>query len=90
MGYRNQELPKTRGQAFAMVKEAEAYAAIREANALGEIAEFNELYTAYKSSPKIMKKRLYLETMEKVLPGIKKVIVDEKGNSVQLLNMGIK
>ncbi len=90
LGYRNQEIPKTRGQAFAMVKEAEAYAAIREANALGEIAEFNELYTAYKSSPKIMKKRLYLETMEKILPGIKKVIVDEKGNSVQLLNMGIK
>ncbi len=88
LGYRNQELPKARGIAFAKIKEAEAYAAKRLAQAEGEVAEYSELLSAYKSSPRNMKKRLYLETMEKVLPGIKKIIVDEKGQSMQLFNVG--
>ncbi len=88
LGYQNLKLPKARGQAFSNIKAAEAWATARIAKAEGETAQFNALLQEYKSSKKITKKRLYLETMEKVLPGIRKVIIDDKNQNLNLLNLG--
>ncbi|XPV76520.1 MAG: FtsH protease activity modulator HflK [Desulfovibrio sp.] len=77
--YRNDILPKTRGQAAAMVNEAEAYKASKIKQSQGEAARFTALLKEYKKAPDVTRKRLYLETMEKVLsnPELEKVILSD-------------
>lgn len=85
----NRIIPRARGEADETVQLAEAYALTRVNVATGEAARFNSLFEEYVKAPEVTKKRLYLETMERILPKIGgKIIVDEKGNSVlPLLNM---
>lgn len=79
----NKVIPKARGQAEATVQEAEGYATERVNNAEGEVARFNALYSEYVKAPDVTKRRLYLETMAKVMPNLGNVIItDQKGNSV--------
>jgi membrane protease subunit HflK len=82
-------VPRAKGEAQETVQLAEAYALTRVNGARGEAARFNSLYTEYMKAPEVTKKRIYLETMERILPKIgNKVIVDEKGNNVlPLLNL---
>lgn len=87
-GYRNKVIPEARGQVSKIINAAQAYAIERKNQAEGEISEFDQLLAKYKTSKKVTRKRLYLETMEEILPGIKKVIVDGKGNNVNLMNLG--
>jgi modulator of FtsH protease HflK len=66
-----------------MIQQAEGYALNRVNRSQGEVARFNELYTEYIQAPEVTKKRIYLETMEKVIPLIgQKIIVDDEGNNV--------
>jgi len=79
----NKVIPRASGQAEETIQKAEGYATERVNNALGEAARFNALYSEYIKAPEVTKRRIYLETMESVLPRLgNKIITDEKGNNV--------
>jgi len=79
----NRVIPHARGEALETIQKAEGYAAARVNNAMGEAARFNMLYLEYLKAPEITKRRLYLETMQKVLPVMNnKIITDQDGNNV--------
>ncbi len=86
-GYREDVLPKARGQAQSIIRAAEAYKAERMKRAEGDAARFLAVLKEYKEAKDVTRKRLYLETMEKILPGIRKFIVDPEagGNVLQFL-----
>ncbi|UCC23686.1 MAG: FtsH protease activity modulator HflK [Planctomycetota bacterium] len=86
-GYREDILPKARGKAASIIREAEGYKAERMKRAEGDAARFLTVLKEYEKAKKVTRKRLYLETMEKILPGIRKFIVDPEagGNVLQFL-----
>lgn len=86
-GYANLEIPKARGEAQALIQNAEGYAISRVNQALGETAEFEAYLEKGKRSSKITRQRLYLETLEEVLPNVKKIIADEKSGAIPLLQI---
>ena len=82
-GYRNAVIPEARGQAAKIVREAEGYRERVIKTAEGDANRFSQQYAEYKKAPDITRKRLYLETMEEILPTVKKFIMDnKKGNGV--------
>jgi modulator of FtsH protease HflK len=85
----NRVVPRARGEAEETIQLAEAYALTRVNGAKGEADRFVALYNEYMKAPEVTKKRIYLETMERLLPRLgNKIIVDERGNSVlPLLNL---
>lgn len=85
----NRVIPRARGEAEETIQLAEAYMLNRVNRAKGESERFNSLFEAYIKAPEVTKQRIYLETMERILPKIgNKIIVDEKGNNVlPLLNI---
>lgn len=85
----NKVIPKASGQAQETIQKAEGYATERINRAKGEVSRFNDLYKEYLKAPEVTKRRIYLETMEQILPRVGNMIItDEKGNSVlPLLNM---
>jgi len=88
----NKIIPKARGQAEETIQKAEGYATERVNNALGEATRFDALYREYIKAPDITKQRIYLETMQSVIPRLgNKIITDEEGNNVlPLLQMQMK
>lgn len=86
----NRVIPRARGEAAETIQLAEAFYLNRVNRATGEADRFNSLYEAYIKAPEVTKKRIYLETMERVLPKLQhKIILDEKGNNIlPLLNLG--
>ena len=74
--YANGIIPNARGEAKKMVLDAEAYEKEVIDRATGEAKRFESLLTAYQHAPDVTRKRLYMETMEKVLAKVDKVIVD--------------
>ena len=88
-GYRNDVIPKARGEAEAMIRSAEGFRESRVKRAEGDVAKFNAVLKEYRKAKDITRERLYLETMEKVLPGVEKVIIPDKdsGNMLNLLNL---
>jgi membrane protease subunit HflK len=79
----NKVIPKARGQALETIQKAEGYALERVNNAQGEVARFTDLYTEYIKAPEVTRRRIYLETMNKVLPLLgNKIITDKNGNNV--------
>ncbi|MCH2451268.1 MAG: FtsH protease activity modulator HflK [Gracilimonas sp.] len=87
----NRVIPRARGQAQETIQRAEGYASERINNAEGEVSRFNDLYAEYIKAPQVTKQRIFLETMEEVIPKMgKKIITDESGNNVlPLLQMQI-
>ena len=75
--YREDILPKARGQAIQMQQEAQAYKQSVIARATGDADRFNAVYEAYKTGEDVTKKRIYLETMEEVLKNAQKIVIDE-------------
>jgi len=74
----NAVIPKAKGEAQQMIAEAEGYAADRVNRAEGDAALFREVLAAYRRAPDVTRRRIYLETMQSVLPQVKrKVILDE-------------
>jgi len=90
-GYRNDVIPKARGEAEAMIRDAEGFKASRIKRAEGDAAKFSTILKEYRKAKSITEKRLYLETMEKVLPDIEKIIIPDKdsGNMLNLLNLNL-
>jgi len=88
-GYRNDVIPKARGEAEAMIRDAEGFRESRIKRSEGDAAKFTTILKEYRKAKSITQKRLYLETMERVLPGIEKIIVPDKdsGNMLNLLNL---
>ena len=88
----NRVIPRARGEAEETIQLAEAYSLTRVNGAKGEAARFESLYLEYIKAPEVTKKRIYLETMARILPKLEnKIIVDERGNNVlPLLNIDKK
>lgn len=79
----NRVIPRAAGEAEQTIQQAEGYALDRVNRAQGEVSRFNDLYAEYIKAPEVTKRRIFLETMEDILPKMgQKIITDEKGNSV--------
>jgi membrane protease subunit HflK len=82
-GYKEDLIPKARGEARSMVLAAEAYKEEKVNRAQGDVDKFLAVLEEYEKAKEVTRKRLYLEAMEKVLPGIRKFIIDsETGDDV--------
>ena len=88
-GQYNRAVPKARGEAERKISDARGYAIQRINEAEGDAAKFNALYTEYSKAPEITRRRLYLETMTKVVPVLgRKIILDEAADQLlPLLNL---
>ena len=88
-GYRNDVIPKARGEAESMIRSAEGFKESRIKRSEGDAINFTTVLKEYRKAKSITEKRLYLETMQKVLPGIEKFIVPdrESGGLLNLLNL---
>lgn len=75
--YRNDIVPRARGEAQRLIQEADAYRQQVLAQAQGEAQRFVSVYNAYKLAEDVTKQRLYLETMEAILRGTNKIIIDQ-------------
>jgi len=84
--YANKVLAGARGEAAQKLEEAEGYRAQVVNDAKGEASRFSAVLTEYHNAPDVTRKRLYLETMEKVLGGLDKIILD---NSVSGDGQGV-
>jgi len=78
--YVNRVVPEARGNVARITQAAEAYKSQTVAEATGQTARFIKIYEQYKKAPAVTRERMYLETMEKVLGGTDKIILDS-GNS---------
>jgi len=74
--YANSIVPEARGQAQKMILEAEAYKAQVVSRAQGEASRFLSVYKEYSVAKDVTRKRIYLETMQEILTGMNKVILD--------------
>ena len=89
LGYQNDVIPKARGGAEKLIREAEAYREERIKRAEGDASKFRSVLAEYRKAKNVTEKRLYLETMEQILPGIEKVVLDEEvGNLLNVLPLG--
>ncbi|MBC8415378.1 MAG: FtsH protease activity modulator HflK [Candidatus Cloacimonetes bacterium] len=86
----NQIIPEARGKAKRTIEEAEGYAINRVNRANGDAQRFIQMYNQYKFAKSVTKTRLYLETMQKILPKVEKVyVVDEAQKGLlPLLDLG--
>ncbi len=86
-GYREDLIPKARGEVQEILEAAEAYKQERTLKAKGDGARFDSVLTEYRKAPEVTRERMHLETIERVLPNVEKIIIDAKGaqNVVPLL-----
>jgi len=75
-GYYNDVIPDARGEAVKITKEAEGYKIERIRKAEGDVAKFNQILREYQKGKDVTKYRLYIETMELILPRMKKFIME--------------
>ena len=75
--YRNQVLPRAKGDASAIIQKAEAYKAQTVARAKGDVQRFTQVYDQWAKAKDITSERIYLETLEEVLRNVNKVMVDK-------------
>lgn len=87
---RNRLIPEAKAKQDKLVREAEGYASRRKAEATGEISALLAKFEAYQQAPEITKKRLYLESMERVLEesGPKLILDDGLSNLLPVLPIG--
>lgn len=87
--YANRVVPEARGAAARIVQEAEGYKEQTVQEAQGQASRFTQVYDQYKNAPDVTRERIYLETMERVLGGTDKIILDSKGpGAVPYLPLG--
>ncbi len=78
LGYRNQIVPRARGEAAQMLEQAAGYKAAKVAEATGAAQRFNAQVGAYQQAPGVTRDRMYLETMQDVMKNVPKVITTSK------------
>ena len=88
--YANKVVPDARGRAAQILQVAEGYKEQAIAEAKGQSARFIKVYDEYKKAPNVTRERIYLETMERVLSGSEKLVLDggPSGGPVPLLPLG--
>jgi membrane protease subunit HflK len=74
--YANRVVPEARGRAAKITQDSEAYREQTVAEAKGQASRFSQVYDQYKRAPDVTRQRIYLETMERVLGGTDKTIID--------------
>ena len=77
----NREVPRARGEAKKVLQEAEGYAVERVNKARGETNRFLALLTEYRKAPSVTRSRIYLETLEEVLPRLDEIYVMDAQNA---------
>jgi membrane protease subunit HflK len=77
-GQYNRVIPRARGEALQTIQEAEGYATDRVNRAKGDASRFNALRTAYAKAPEVTRRRIYLETMQAVLPQVERKLILDK------------
>jgi membrane protease subunit HflK len=80
-GYREDVVPKARGEAAQMLQQAEAYAAQRVIRAQGDTARFLKVLEEYDKARSVTRDRLYLESIERILPGTQMFILNNDGRA---------
>jgi modulator of FtsH protease HflK len=83
--YSNEVLPKSKGNAAEMLNKAEAYKQKRIAEAQGDVAAFSAILAQYELGKYVTRVRMYIETMEEILPNMNKYIVDDDGSTLKFL-----
>jgi len=76
--YANKMVPEARGEAERILQGAEGFKQQTVAEAQGQTARFLKVYDEYKKAPEVTRKRIFLETMERVMGGTDKIIIDDK------------
>jgi len=76
--YASRIVPEARGQAAQILQSAEAYRERVVAEAQGAASRFTQVYETYRAAPELTRERIFLETMERVLGGMDKIIIDQK------------
>ncbi len=83
--YRNEKIPAAEAEADRIIQEAEAQRQERINEANGQVARFNALYEEYINYPEVTRRRMFYETMEEVLPGLKVIIQTQDGTMTTML-----
>jgi modulator of FtsH protease HflK len=83
--YRNQVVPRAKGEAASIIQRAEGYKATTVARSRGDAQRFDQVYEQYNKARDITAERLYLETIEEVLRNVSKVLVDKNGTATGVL-----
>jgi membrane protease subunit HflK len=79
----NKVIPKAKGDAQKMIEEAKGYAIKRVNEAKGDAAKFNSIYREFSKAPEVTRQRIYLETMNEILPKVgRKLITDENTTGI--------
>ena len=86
-GYRNDIIPKARGEAQAQIREAEGYKEARIARAEGDVSKFNSVLKEYRKSKEVTETRMFLETAEEILSNREKIIVPDGKEGSNLINL---
>ncbi|MCI8418548.1 MAG: FtsH protease activity modulator HflK [Lachnospiraceae bacterium] len=81
--YRNEQIPQARAEADKILQDAEAQKESRINEAEGQVARFNSMYEEYVKYPNTTRQRMFYETMEEVMPGMKIIIQGENGSQIQ-------
>lgn len=82
--YQSERLPAANAEADKAARNAEAYRQQRISEAEGQVSRFNDMYQEYAKYPLITKKRMFYETMEDILPGLKVIINGSEGTQTVL------
>ena len=80
-GYFNKVVPEARGEAERTLQAAEGYKQQVVNDATGQTSRFTQVYDQYKNAPEVTRQRMFLETMERVLGGTDKIIMDSKSGA---------
>jgi membrane protease subunit HflK len=85
----NRVIPRAKGEAQQTIQEAEGYALNRVNTAKGQVAMFSAVFEEYRKAPDVTRQRIYLETMNEILPKLgKKFVIDESVSGIlPLLNL---
>ncbi|NGZ29175.1 MAG: protease modulator HflK, partial [Magnetococcales bacterium] len=88
----NKVIPLAEGEKDQKIREADGYQIKRVNEAEGDVSRFNALLAEYHKAPEVTRRRIYLETLQEVMPGVRsKVIIDEQSrNLLPLLNIGLQ
>ncbi len=79
-GYANDIIPRARGEARQLIEASLAYKERKTNEAEGDASRFTQLAAEYERNREVTRNRLYIETLEEILPRLKKTIVDGQGN----------
>ncbi|MDX1649666.1 MAG: FtsH protease activity modulator HflK [Myxococcota bacterium] len=87
-GYANEVLPRARAEAAELVEQATGYREATVAEARGDADRFRSVVAEYRKAPAITRERLYLETMEQVLPDVETILIEPGSGPVPYLPLG--